>query len=604
MAYGRPANVRSHRRGGRQRRRRFAPWISVTVVSVLVLAGLAVGFRQLLAQTCSGQETIRVVASPSTANLLGSFAAQWAAREPATSDGTCGQVVVASRDSAEVADRLSLGWDTSLEEPPDVWVPASTAWAQKAAASDLAEPLLPDLRPSIARSPTVIAMPEPMAAELDWPDTRVVPDADVRWESLLEEFSGDDEGWARLGRPEWGPFRFGMSNPARDTAGLLALTAILDANETGETTDEELENAFRLHRLLDPDVYHERTEQLLNALRSVDAEGEDAALQHVSAFPALEQDVLAYNRGNPNVPLAAIYPVNGNIEADHPYLILNAEWVSERKREVAEMFLRFVRSDGPQQQLRDAGFRGTNREAGEDFNEEYGLLSQLVALPRAVLVPDSVTVTIDRWTALTRTSNVLIVFDVSGSMLREIPGTGQTRMQRATLAAAETMRMFTEEDQVGFWEFSTDLDGDLDYRALVPIGRLGDVMEDSRSRRAHVLSAIDNLEPRADTGLYNTIQAAYDTVLGNYDPEATNMVVVITDGEDDTGGRPGIALDELLERLGSAPADQQVQVVTVAFGEEPNFEVMRQISELTGGEAYYSIDGFDLVDLLRTAVFR
>lgn len=604
MAYGRPANVRSHRRGGRQRRRRFAPWISVTVVSVLVLAGLAVGFRQLLAQTCSGQETIRVVASPSTANLLGSFAAQWAAREPATSDGTCGQVVVASRDSAEVADRLSLGWDTSLEEPPDVWVPASTAWAQKAAASDLAEPLLPDLRPSIARSPTVIAMPEPMAAELDWPDTRVVPDADVRWESLLEEFSGDDEGWARLGRPEWGPFRFGMSNPARDTAGLLALTAILDANETGETTDEELENAFRLHRLLDPDVYHERTEQLLNALRSVDAEGEDAALQHVSAFPALEQDVLAYNRGNPNVPLAAIYPVNGNIEADHPYLILNAEWVSERKREVAERFLRFVRSDGPQQQLRDAGFRGTNREAGEDFNEEYGLLSQLVALPRAVLVPDSVTVTIDRWTALTRTSNVLIVFDVSGSMLREIPGTGQTRMQRATLAAAETMRMFTEEDQVGFWEFSTDLDGDLDYRALVPIGRLGDVMEDSRSRRAHVLTAIDNLEPRADTGLYNTIQAAYDTVLGNYDPEATNMVVVITDGEDDTGGRPGIALDELLERLGSAPADQQVQVVTVAFGEEPNFEVMRQISELTGGEAYYSIDGFDLVDLLRTAVFR
>src|SRR5690606_13668840 len=106
------------------------------------------------------------------------------------------------------------------------------------------------------------------------------------------------------------------------------------------------------------------------------------------------------------------------------------------------------------------------------------------------------------------------------------------------------------------------------------------------------------------TGLYNTIQAAYDTVLGSYDPDAVNMVVVITDGEDDTGGRPGITLEELLEHLRSAPADQQVQVVTVAFGEEPNFEVMRQISSLTGGAAYYSADGFDLVDLLRTAVFR
>jgi Ca-activated chloride channel family protein len=605
MAYGRPANVRSHRRGGRQRRRRFAPWISVTLVSLLVLAGLGFGYQQLLAQTCSGQQTARVMASPSTANLLGEFAAEWAKREPAIADGTCAQVVVLGRDSAEVANNLAAGWDVNAEQPPDVWVPASTAWAQKAAASDAAEPLIPDLRPSIARTPTVIAMPEPMAAELDWPDTRLEPEADVRWESLLEEFSEDDQGWARFGRPEWGAFRFGMSNPSRDTAGLLALTAILDADETGDTDNQELENAFRLHRLLSPELYHESTEQLLNALREIDGEAAgEAALTHVSAFPALEQDVLAYNRGNPQVPLAAIYPTNGNIEADHPYLVLNAEWVDAATREVAERFLGFVRSAGPQQALREAGFRGTNREAGTDFTEQFGLVPQLVALPRAVLVPDSVTLAIDRWTALTRTSNVLVAFDVSGSMLREIPGTGETRLQRATLAAAEALRLFTDGDQVGLWEFSTALDGELDYRSLVPLGRLGDIMEDGRDRREHTLQAIDNLAPLADTGLYNTIAAAYDAVLGNYDPEASNMVVVITDGEDDTGGRPGISLDELMAHLSdTGDADQQVQVVSVAFGDEPDFEVLQQISESTGGQAYYSTDGFDLVELLRTAVF-
>jgi Ca-activated chloride channel family protein len=605
MAYGRPANVRSHRRGGRQRRRRFAPWISVTLVSLLVLAGLGVGYQQLLAQTCSGQQTARVMASPSTANLLGEFAAEWAKREPAIADGTCAQVVVLGRDSAEVANNLASGWDVNAEQPPHVWVPASTAWAQKAAASDTAEPLIPDLRPSIARTPTVIAMPEPMAAELDWPDTRLEPEADVRWESLLEEFSEDDQGWARFGRPEWGAFRFGMSNPSRDTAGLLALTAILDADETGDTDNQELENAFRLHRLLSPELYHESTEQLLNALREIDSEAAgEAALTHVSAFPALEQDVLAYNRGNPSVPLAAIYPTNGNIEADHPYLVLNAEWVDAPTREVAERFLGFVRSAGPQQALREAGFRGTNREAGTDFTEQFGLVPQLVALPRAVLVPDSVTLAIDRWTALTRTSNVLVAFDVSGSMLREIPGTGETRLQRATLAAAEALRLFTDGDQVGLWEFSTALDGELDYRSLVPLGQLGDIMEDGRDRREHTLQAIDNLAPLSDTGLYNTIAAAYDAVLGNYDPEASNMVVVITDGEDDTGGRPGISLDELMAHLSeTGDADQRVQVVSVAFGDEPDFEVLQQISESTGGQAYYSTDGFDLVELLRTAVF-
>lgn len=606
MAYGRPANVRSHRRGNRRRRRRFAPWLGVTLVSVLVLTGLGFGYRQLLAQTCSGQQTARVVASPSIATLLGTFATEWANTEPSVGDNTCAQVIVEARDASEVASALATGWqEGGGGEPPDVWVPASTAWAQYAAASDLAEPLLPDLRPSVARTPTVIAMPEPMAAELGWPDTKVQPDAKVRWESLLEVFADDAEGWARFGRPEWGQFRFGMSNPARDTAGLLALSAILDADESGDTSSAELDNAFRLQRLLDPDLYFETTEELLGSLATVDSKGADAALQHVSAFPALEQDVLEYNQGNPQVPLAAVYPANGNIEADHPYLVLNADWLTDGKRAVAQAFLEFVRSEQPQQALREAGFRGTrNREAGAAITEQNGLVPQLVALPRALLVPDAVTLTIDQWTALTRRSNVLIAFDVSGSMLEEVPGTGEVRLDRATEAAVETVELFTDDDRVGFWEFSTALDGDKDYRPLVPLGRVGDQLGDGRTRRQQLVDAISALDTAADTGLYNTVQAAYDTVLASYDPEATNLVVVITDGRDDTGDRPGISLDDLLAHLDSAPAEgQQVRVVTVSFGEEPDYEIMRQISQTTGGQAYHSRDGFDLVEVLRSAVF-
>ena len=607
MAYGRPASVRSHRRGNRRRRRRFAPWIGVTLVSVLVLTGLGFGYQQLLAQTCSGQATARVVASPSIAHLLSTFATQWANTEPAVGeDNTCAQVIVEPRDAADVAAALGTGWQDSGGEPPDVWVPASTAWAQYAAASDVAEPMLPDLRPSVARTPTVIAMPAPMAEALGWPDTQLEPDSSVRWESLLEEFAGDTEGWARFDHPEWGLFRFGMSNPARDTAGLLALTAILDSDENGVTSNEELENAFQLHRLLDPDKYFETTEELLGSLAQVDTEqGAEAALQHVSAFPALEQDVLEYNRANPEVPLAAVYPANGNIEADHPYLILNAEWVSEEKRAVAEEFLAFLRTEEPQQQLRDAGFRGTrNREAGSAISEQNGLVPELVALPRALLVPEAVTLTIDQWTALTRRSNVLITFDVSGSMLEEVPGTGEIRLDRATDAAIETVQLFTDDDRVGFWEFSTALDGDQDWRSLVDLGRLGDRLGDGRTRRQQLIDAIDSLDTAADTGLYNTIQAAYDEVLANYDEEAANLVVVITDGRDDTGGRPGISLEELLAHLESAPGEgQQVRVVTVSFGEEPDHEIMRQIAGATGGEAYHSRDGFDLADVLRSAVF-
>lgn len=603
MAYGTPASVRSHRRGRARGRRRFAPWITGTLVTTMVLVGVGFAYTQVLAQTCSGKETARVVAAPSIAHHLTAIAARWHNSEPSTEAGTCAEVNIESFDSAEVARRLADGWSTG-QDAPDVWVPASTAWSQKAAASDVAEPLIPDLRPSIARSPTVIAMPEPMAAELNWPDTRLEPEADVRWESLLEEFSRDDEGWARFGHPEWGEFRFGMSDPARDTAGLLALTAILDADDDGETDPQELDNALSLQQLLVNDLYHETTEQLLSRLAEADEQGPEAALQHVSAFPALEQHVLEYNRRNPQVQLAAIYPTNGNIEADHPYLVLNGDWVTPEKEEVAAEFLAYVRSDGPQARLREAGFRGTNREPGADFDPEYGLVAELVALPRAVLVPDSVALTIDRWTALTQPMNVLIAFDVSGSMLWEIPGTGIARMDQAIEAAQATVTLFGDNDQVGLWEFATALDGDLDYRQRVPIGPLEDVMGDNRTRRELILDEINQLVPLTDTGLYNTIQAAYDTVLANYDENATNVVVVLTDGEDDTGGRPGISLDELLAHVEQAPDDQPVHVVSVAFGEEADFENMQRIGEATGGNAYYSEDGFNLVDLFRTAVFN
>jgi Ca-activated chloride channel family protein len=603
MAYGYPANVRSHRRGRyRRRRRRVAPWLTGTLVMTMIVVGLGFAYTQLLASTCSGEQTLRVVAPSPTSRLLSEIASEWRLTEPATSDGTCAVVLVESRDPAEVADLLTQGWDAG--EPPDVWISTSSAWSQKVAASDTAEPLIPDLRPSIARSPTVIAMPQPMAAALNWPDTEV-DDSEVRWESLVSVF-GDDPSWARFGHEEWGTFRFGMGDPRKDTAALLALMAILDSDDNGETSTRELDFALRLQQLLDPDRYHETTPQLLNALAEADAQGEEEALAYVSAFPALEQQVLAYNRNNPNVPLAAIYPVNGNIEADYPYLVLNGDWVTDAKREVAAMFLDHLRSDGPQQRLREAGFRGTNREPGEDFNPELGLLPELSALPRALLVPESVTLSLDRWTALIQPMNVLILFDTSGSMLFDVPGTGGSRMDQAVAAATGTVRLFGDDDRVGLWEFSTDIDGENDHLERVSIGPLNEpVTFDGLSRREFLISEIENLVGRSDTGLYNSIQAAFDTMVANYDPEATNMIVVLTDGENDTAGRPTITLEELLDHVQAQQPStgNPIKIIPVAFGEEADFTIMQQVAQTSGGTAYYSERGFDLPELFRTAVF-
>src|SRR5690606_41518413 len=104
MAYGRPVHIRSHRRSGK-RRKQVSRSMRVVLSVVLLVAALVFGYTQLLANTCSGQETLRVYATEATANHLTAFATGWGGQEPSTSDGTRSEErrVGKGRERAELA---------------------------------------------------------------------------------------------------------------------------------------------------------------------------------------------------------------------------------------------------------------------------------------------------------------------------------------------------------------------------------------------------------------------------------------------------------------------------------------------------------------------
>ncbi|HET6215320.1 MAG TPA: substrate-binding domain-containing protein, partial [Micromonosporaceae bacterium] len=496
MAYGRPANVRSHRRGGPRRRLNVAPWIVVSVVVALVASGLTGGYLWLIKQSCSGSVKATVLASPGTASILEGLGREWATSEPAV-DGKCASVDVASKDSADVAIALQNAWDPKVNGPaPDAWVPQSTAWVRKAANDADAERLIPDRQPSIARSPTVIAMPKPMAEKLGWPKK------ELHWQDVLQTLAAKKDGWAGYGQPDWGPFRFGMTDPARSTAGLLALTAILDADDDEEISDEEQQGLLKLKQSMA--VYAERTEEILNEYAKQAETNTVAGLKYISAFPALEQDVLAHNLRHPKAPLVAIYPDN-SIEADHPFLVLqNAPWTRPDAQKVVTEFMAYVRGATGERELLDAGFRDPNRVPGKDLTVQNGVAPQITALPRAGLLPDSVSRAINTWTALTRPTNVLLVLDVSGSMKEKVPGFGKTRLELAKKAASDAVSLFSDDAHVGLWVFSSAQQGTKDYRVVTPLDRLGDDTGGGRTRRAQMLQNIAELQAKNDTGLYDT----------------------------------------------------------------------------------------------------
>jgi Ca-activated chloride channel family protein len=588
--HGHQANVRSHRRGGRKRRLAVAPWILFTLVLALVAGGVTVGYRRLARQPCTGEVKATVAASPAMASLLDGLARTWQNGEPAV-HGRCAAVEVEARDPAVMAQALGTDWDDkSGGPPPDAWVPDSGAWVRRASSASLAERMMPDLQPSLARTPMVIAMPKPMAEALGWPDTKLT------WQDVVTRFAGGADGWKQVGK-DWGPFKFGMTDPLKSTSGLLALMAILDADDDGEITPAEQATVVKLKQVRA--VYTAGTDQILNELAKADAQGEDAALRYVSAFPALEQDVLTYNASGPKVPLVAVYPSNGSADADHPYLVLDAPWADKDRQDVARAFLAFLRGPQGRAQFLDAGYRDPNRAPGKGLTQTAGFSPKLTTVPRAVLLPESVSHAVDTWTALTRPTNVLLVLDVSGSMKDPVPGTGKTRLALAKEAAHSAVTIFADDTQAGLWAFSTQLDGGNDYKQLVPLGKLAE-----GDRRANMLAAVDALAPATDTGLYDTVAAAQQAVVAHYQAGATNLVVLMTDGKnDDPPG--GLSLDQLKEKLAQNKADaaHRVPVVTVAFGEDADAATLQDISRATGAASYNAKNAFDINQVLQTAIF-
>ena len=102
---------------------------------------------------------------------------------------------------------------------PTVWSPASgvlipVANEQWAAAHGGAK-LVDGAQTPLLLSPVVIAMWEPMAKALGWPNTP------IGWGDIAK-LAASGKQWADYGHPEWGRFSLAIPTPITRTAGLSA----------------------------------------------------------------------------------------------------------------------------------------------------------------------------------------------------------------------------------------------------------------------------------------------------------------------------------------------------------------------------------------------
>jgi Ca-activated chloride channel family protein len=101
------------------------------------------------------------------------------------------------------------------------------------------------------------------------------------------------------------------------------------------------------------------------------------------------------------------------------------------------------------------------------------------------------------------------------------------------------------------------------------------------------------LRPGGNTGLYDSVLAAYKYMQKNWQPRELNLVVVLTDGKNEDSN--GISQASLLSQLRSAAKpDRPVQVITLGLGNDVDVNELHAISSATGGKSYQAKDADDL----------
>jgi len=277
--------------------------------------------------------------------LLTDLAEEFNASELADLGGQCVVVRPRSVASGLAASLIPQGWPDPEQNgaPPVIWSPAASGWA--GIVNERAGATLAPAGTPFMLTPLVIAMPQPMAEALGYPE-QPIGFAD------LAALANDPEGWAGLGHPEWGPFRLGKTNPNYSTSGLNFTIAEYYA-ATGKTADLTTEDLARpasveLIDQIESSVVHygDITMTFLNNWFAQDLRG--TSLTYASAVAIEEKSLIDYNRGNPDgvlspgeeprvprVPLVAVYPEEGTLYSDNPFIVLDTEWVDEDEKAAA-----------------------------------------------------------------------------------------------------------------------------------------------------------------------------------------------------------------------------------------------------------------------------
>lgn len=403
-------------------------------------------------------------------------------------------------------------------------------------------------------SPIVIAMWKPMAETLGWPAKP------IGWADILK-VSRDPKGWGAKGRPEWGAMKLGHTNPEYSNSGLLSVLAIAyaGAGTTRGLTATDVPKVMKFMTGVEDAIVHYGKSTGFFADKMI-----EHGPTYLSAAVMYENLVIeSYGRSPaPPLPIVAIYPVEGTFWSDHPYSVLDGEWVGPAEREAAGQFLAFLKARPQQERALALGFRPVDPsiKVGAPVDTAHGVDPQQ---PQTLLeVPDGPTLEalLATWRKTKKPADVVLAFDKSGSM------TGAP-LEQAKAGAKAFLATLDPRDEVTLVFF----DGTV-YPPFGPV-ELG-------KAKAELESRIDGISAGGETALYDATHKADELLTARRQTSAHRIraAVIMTDGVDN---KSQVKLDDLVRELGGE--DRSATFFTIGYGAQPSKDALEAIAKAGAG---------------------
>lgn len=526
---------------------------------------------------------LTIAVSPSMAGTLRERATSFNSLRLRTPDGELMEVELVSRSSREIVEE-------SVQQPafqavtPDssLWLGLiDQRWAQLfpeergiLSAGRVGRPTL------FAVSPVVIAVHLEAAHQLGWPQQSI----------------GWKEVHARAASPT-GEFSWGHPGPS-STPGIAATLSKFYAG-AGLTRGLTAEIAMR------PDVidYVQQAERAAYVLGAGGWEGDvqspqegreradsDGSGVHLDAFVTQEQSVIAWNRSSSRGPssfpgiasagqflpdelLAAIYPIEGTLWADHPLALLELDGrtgpaVTQNQRNTYRAFTAYLLGEESQSALLEAGFRPVDPTidllAESSPFAETGTVNPLLPQTLMPLAPQPVLeMVLDAWRLSMPPVRILLVVDTSESMA----GSKLARTKAALHGFVDQIR--GDGDMVGLVEFGPG------------VKRFGDLQKLDAEGRRQIHLQIEGMEAGGSTRLLDAVWAAYSELGVLAEADATCAIVVLTDGRDNDSEHRLRSLRRAIVEAGSP-----LSIHTVAYGRDADGRLMEELARIGGGRFY------------------